>query len=106
MLHEKLNHRKAAWRTLLWSAENGDAECAYWVGKYYWIGKNTNKSLNNAIKYFMIAAEQGVCEANITLSLIHKDNQTASSTYLKYAKNSVNNDIIIETLKKEIERWL
>lgn len=106
MLHEKLQHNKAAWRTLLRGAENGDAECAYFVGKYFWIGKNTNKSLNNAIKYFMIAAEQGVCEANIVLSLIHKDKQSTSDTYLKYANNSVNNATIIKTLKKEIEQWL
>lgn len=106
MLHEKLNHSKAAWRTLLWGAENGDAECAYWVGKYYWIGKTVTKSPNNAKKYFLIAAEQGVCEANLALSYILKDNKVASDAYLNSANYSVNSNMIVETLKIDIERWL
>ena len=116
MLHEKLNHNKAAWRTLFWGAENGDAECAYWVGKYYWIGKIVKKSRTNAIKYFVIAAEQGVCEANIALSYIYKDNKSLSENYLNAANYSLscnssfykgeNNEAILQLLRKNIEQWL
>ncbi len=105
-IQSNLNHIKSSWRWYLKGAELNDFEAMYFVAVHYLTGSCVAKSESNAIKYFKIAAENGVCEAAIALYYINmkNDKRDVATEYLKIAQTYVDNDVF-EKLMKDFSVW-
>lgn len=105
-IHKKLNQTKASWKWLIYAAEAGDGEAAYFVGKQYWCGEYVQKSSKIALRYLKIAASKGVCEALIALHYIHSNDKLVSQRYHMDAEKLVDDTSTLNVLKQQIKMWI
>ena len=70
-----------ALRYLTVASENGDAISQFTLGFMYLIGRGTERDQDKALKWFLLAAEQGAPEAmyNVASLLLSKDKEKNKS---------------------------
>ena len=106
-LHDRLEHPKAAWKNFLKASEEDDPEAMFFIGYFYWCGRHVQQSKSKAVNYFKKAAEEGVVEAMIVLSMIYKnDNEDMAEKYRNLASNTLKNRFLLDGMKKILGVWL
>ncbi|MBO7398826.1 MAG: sel1 repeat family protein [Clostridia bacterium] len=81
-----------ALRYLTVASESGDAISQFTLGFMYWSGRGTEPNLDEAYKWFLKAAEQGVPEAmyNVAKILLTKDFEKNKSEAINWLRKSAN----------------
>jgi len=106
-LHDRLEHPKAAWKNFLKASEEDEPEAMFFIGYFYWCGRHVQQSKSKAVYYFEKAAEEGVCEAMIVLSMIYsKENNDLTEKYWALASNTLKNRFLLDGMKKILGLWL
>ena len=80
-------------RYLAVASEHGDAISQFTLGFMYWSGRGTEPNLDEALRLFLLAAEQGVPEAmyNVAKILLAKDfEKKYSKTKADYKADNTN----------------
>ena len=81
-----------AFRYLTTAAKAGDALSQFLLGFMYWSGRGTEPNLDEALRLFLLAAEQGVPEAmyNVAKILLTKDFEKNKDEAVGWLKRSAN----------------
>ena len=81
-----------ALRYLTVASENGDAISQFTLGFMYWSGRGTDPDQDQALKWFLLAAEQDVPEAmyNVAKIILTKDFENNKEEAIRWLRKSAN----------------
>ena len=81
-----------ALRYLTVASEHGDAISQFTLGFMYWSGRGTEPNLDEALKWFLLAAKQDVPEAmyNVAKILLTKDFEKNRDEAMEWLRRSAN----------------